>query len=504
MKRTILILLCLTVIFSCTAGCSVKTPGQVEAELDSEFVLPIGTEAVIKGENLRIEFLEVTEDSRCPRNVECVWAGEAGYTLIISQDDNSEQVEITEPGAGGQVSYTWQDYEIHTSLEPYPQDPGDIEAGDYRLRMRVSKNPSAMSAEIIGEWEPTEGTISGGTIGVINGRTYLFLTTIMSGMPYATQLYVLDVSEPALPVAVSRTDAPFNTIIPSVQPVLSGTTLYLPFTDNKESGLWVMDVTDPIYPRETAILNVDYGLLDLAITDGLLCTATFMIGNLIFFDIADPANPRQLADAFSLSQKHYPVSHQKMAFGGSMLYVSDVYGLTIIDVADPSSPREVGFNANPDFIEQKPEIVTDIPESGMIRTRSLNDIMDGLFPSDVYLDLDILEHYAYVAASGHGLQVIDIADPELPVEVARLDTPGRVSRVSVSGDLACLLEMDYTEDSFHSAIRIADISDPLHPVIVDEIEGREGIPVFQWIITDGYYIYYQISNTVRVIDIYAE
>lgn len=139
MKRTILILLCLTIIFSCTAGCSAKPPGQIEAELDTEFVLPISGEAVIKGENLLIKFPEVTADSRCPRNVECIWAGEASYTLIISQGDNSEQIDITEPGADGLVSYTWYDYELRTSLEPYPQDPGDIEAEDYRLRMSVKK-----------------------------------------------------------------------------------------------------------------------------------------------------------------------------------------------------------------------------------------------------------------------------------------------------------------------------------------------------------------------------
>ena len=140
MKRTILILLCLMVIFSGVAGCSVKTPGQVEAELGSEFVLPAGGEAEIKGENLRIKFLEVTADSRCPRNVECIWAGKAKYNLKISQGDDSEQVAITEPAAEGPVTTVWQDYEIRTSLEPYPQDPGDIEAGGYSLRMTVTKD----------------------------------------------------------------------------------------------------------------------------------------------------------------------------------------------------------------------------------------------------------------------------------------------------------------------------------------------------------------------------
>lgn len=136
MRTTTLISICLLSLLVLPIGCGEKAR---EYELGQEFSLPVGEEASITGEGLRIEFTEVTADSRCPKNVECVWAGEASYTLKISRGNDSEQVEITEPGAEGPVTHVWQDYEIHTSLEPYPQDPGDIEAGDYRLRMTIKK-----------------------------------------------------------------------------------------------------------------------------------------------------------------------------------------------------------------------------------------------------------------------------------------------------------------------------------------------------------------------------
>ena len=136
MRQIALLSLCLLSMLLLSTGCGEKVS---EYELGQEFVLPIENEAVIKGENLHIKFLEVTADSRCPRNVECVWAGEASYTLRISQGDASEQVEITQPGADESVTDVWQDYEIHTSLGPYPQDPGDIEAGDYRLWISIKK-----------------------------------------------------------------------------------------------------------------------------------------------------------------------------------------------------------------------------------------------------------------------------------------------------------------------------------------------------------------------------
>ena len=137
MHRITLISLCLLSMLILITGCGEKAS---EYELGQEFTLPVGAEAVIQVQNLRIEFTEVTADSRCPRNVECVWAGEASYILKIGQGDVSELVAITEPAAEDPVTTVWHGYEIFTSLEPYPQDPGNIEAGDYSLRMTVKKN----------------------------------------------------------------------------------------------------------------------------------------------------------------------------------------------------------------------------------------------------------------------------------------------------------------------------------------------------------------------------
>jgi hypothetical protein len=137
MRKSVILSLCMLSILLLSVGCGDNVG---EYEMGQEFTLPVGGEAVIKLQNLRIEFKEVTADSRCPRNVQCVWAGEASYILKVSQRDDSELVAITEPAAEGPVTTVWHGYEIFTSLEPYPQDPGDIEASDYRLRMTVKKN----------------------------------------------------------------------------------------------------------------------------------------------------------------------------------------------------------------------------------------------------------------------------------------------------------------------------------------------------------------------------
>ena len=53
----------------------------VEFRLDQEFTLSGGQEAVISGENLRLRFTDVLEDSRCPTRVECFWTGQARIAI---------------------------------------------------------------------------------------------------------------------------------------------------------------------------------------------------------------------------------------------------------------------------------------------------------------------------------------------------------------------------------------------------------------------------------------
>jgi hypothetical protein len=68
-----------------TAGGAV---GPVAAVLGTPFELPQGAVAKIDTERLEIRFVEVLEDSRCPPNVQCVWAGRARIRVSVSQDGN--------------------------------------------------------------------------------------------------------------------------------------------------------------------------------------------------------------------------------------------------------------------------------------------------------------------------------------------------------------------------------------------------------------------------------
>ena len=58
------------------------------------FDLPIGKTAALSGNGVRITFKQVQEDSRCPVDVQCVWAGDAKIQLTISRDGAPDDVKV--------------------------------------------------------------------------------------------------------------------------------------------------------------------------------------------------------------------------------------------------------------------------------------------------------------------------------------------------------------------------------------------------------------------------
>lgn len=139
MKRNALILVCVIGILSILTACNGESSELIEVELDTEFSLSIGEEAVIESEDLRIRFESVIEDSRCPLNVQCIWEGRASYTLGLMLDDYSTNLVLTEPGLGGRGEDAFLEYYITANLEPYPETPDEPNESDYQLRITVSK-----------------------------------------------------------------------------------------------------------------------------------------------------------------------------------------------------------------------------------------------------------------------------------------------------------------------------------------------------------------------------
>jgi hypothetical protein len=120
------------------SGCSGLA--DIQVHLDEEFCLSIGQRASVTGEDLAISFEEVTEDSRCPSGVTCVWEGRVSCVVELTHAGSSYRMTLTEPGLTGEYSRELcQEYELVFHVTPYPEAGKEIAGDTYRLHLTIRK-----------------------------------------------------------------------------------------------------------------------------------------------------------------------------------------------------------------------------------------------------------------------------------------------------------------------------------------------------------------------------
>ena len=134
--RRFALLLCLLV----ATGCAEKSPAGPTTSLNERVTLAPGSAATVRDVGVRVQFVSVTGDSRCPADAVCIWGGDA----IV-------HVRVLASAAGG------VDYELHTGdtsraavahgdlrislaeLQPYPFSGRTIRPDDYRATLLVTR-----------------------------------------------------------------------------------------------------------------------------------------------------------------------------------------------------------------------------------------------------------------------------------------------------------------------------------------------------------------------------
>lgn len=103
--------LAVLVLSACGGGPSAPS----EVALDRDFELRSGESVTVSGAALVVRFVAVADDSRCPADAQCVWAGDATVRLMVRPERGSEQ-----------------SVDLHTQLEP-----NETAFGGYRIRLRL-------------------------------------------------------------------------------------------------------------------------------------------------------------------------------------------------------------------------------------------------------------------------------------------------------------------------------------------------------------------------------
>jgi hypothetical protein len=133
-KLLILILCCL----SFATACDEKSPTGPAVPLNQQFALAPGEAAAIQDTSLRIQFLRVSGDSRCPADAICIQGGDA-LVHIRAADGSSSEYEL-HTGDESRAAITHAGFRVElVNLQPYPFSSRTIRPDEYRAMLRVSR-----------------------------------------------------------------------------------------------------------------------------------------------------------------------------------------------------------------------------------------------------------------------------------------------------------------------------------------------------------------------------
>jgi len=122
-----------------TATCAEPAPRVVP--VGEDFVLAPGQRVTIGESGLTIEFERVTSDSRCPKDVQCVWAGNAAIRIqVVEQMSEPRLVELDTYGDRQKAQLGEFDLQV-VALGPDPVSTERIEPQQYRLTLRLTERP---------------------------------------------------------------------------------------------------------------------------------------------------------------------------------------------------------------------------------------------------------------------------------------------------------------------------------------------------------------------------
>ena len=109
--------------------------GGSAADLDAPIQLAPGQSARFAEQKLEVHFVGIENDSRCPADVACVWAGEVIVQLAVRSDGKTKQHSVKET-----QSTTVDGYTV-TVLQVLPLRASSqrIAPADYRVTLKVTR-----------------------------------------------------------------------------------------------------------------------------------------------------------------------------------------------------------------------------------------------------------------------------------------------------------------------------------------------------------------------------
>ena len=106
--------------------------------LNKEISLKTGQSVSITGHGIKITFIEVTDDSRCPIDTNCYWEGTASVVINIIYNDQDLGNQVMNSSNLNKVSFMGY-YVKLTVLEPQSVSTEITKQSEYKATMYVSE-----------------------------------------------------------------------------------------------------------------------------------------------------------------------------------------------------------------------------------------------------------------------------------------------------------------------------------------------------------------------------
>jgi len=277
---------------------------------------------------------------------------------------------------------------------------------------------------------------------------------------YESGLQIIDVSDPTRPTRIGSYDNHFYAWTLAV-------TAGYAYVVDLMTGVRIIDISDPHRPLE--VTSIAIRAVDVAVADNYVFIAAHSDG----LHIVDVSNPSQPEDVGFWTQSPYNASLVKL-LGNFAYVVAEGFGFHIIDISVPSDPHTVGLFRDSGILDMciQDDIAFVSETGGDLRIVSLSDLSNpsqiGFYdgPSSLGYSVKVHGDYAYLLDGRgdiDGMRVIDVSDPTLPTELGTYDDPGSAFSIELVGDLAFIAD-------YSSGLRIVDISVHTSPVEIGFID----------------------------------
>jgi len=255
---------------------------------------------------------------------------------------------------------------------------------------------------------------------------------------------------------------------------------------------------------------------------------------LAIFDISDPQNIRKVGELTVNGQ----VTSEQLVLVGNYAYMVALeefsgggytLSLRIIDVSDPTRPREVGQYAPAGKKayavvagNNYAYVAVSGSNSNALHVLNISNPASPQFVREITNVPDIegdggtvVGNRLYLVHGRNGVSIWDISQPDNPQRLGAFDTPGIARSVAVSGNYAFVTDGRWTDPGAEKGyLRIVDVSNPANPQIVASVDVGDDNPwsllaldsinnrLFVGLFDRSQTVIYNISNPTNPVEIW--